>query len=89
MKSIFGAQEMNKAIKLLRDQSGWHFFAGDESQDYADNSDNFSIYEVNTICNYDPAIIPYLDSNPGSAFGRIEGTDIFAPEELSEVQDEE
>jgi hypothetical protein len=42
--------------------SGWRFFSGDESQEYGDNPDNFAIYEVNTICNYDPAIIRYLDA---------------------------
>ena len=67
--------------------SGWHFFSGDESQEYADNADNFAIYEVNTICNYDPAIMRYLDAPYGSAFGRVPGTDEFRPETL-EVPEE-
>src|SRR5687767_15004865 len=62
--------------------SGWRFFAGDESQDYAETPDNFAIYEVNTICNYDPAIIPFLNASVGSAFGRVSGTDEFEPEEF-------
>ncbi len=62
--------------------SGWRFFAGDESQEYADNPDNFAIYEVNTICNYDPAIIPFLGAPFGSAFGRVHGTDKFESEDL-------
>lgn len=62
--------------------SGWRFFAGDESQEYADRPDNFSIYDVNTICNYDPAIVPFLDAPCGSAFGRVPGTDSFEPEEF-------
>jgi hypothetical protein len=41
--------------------SGWRFFSGAESQDYADNPDNFALYDVNTIANYDLTIIPYLD----------------------------
>ncbi len=57
--------------------SGWRFFAGDESQEYANNPDKLAIYEVNTICNYDQAIIPFLDAPFGSAFGRISGTDGF------------
>jgi hypothetical protein len=71
---------------MYRDQpdkevdSGWRFFAGDESQEYADTPDNFAIYEVNTICNYDPAIIPLLDAPFGSAFGRVPGTDQFESE---------
>lgn len=60
--------------------SGWRFFAGDESQEYSDTPDNFAIYEVNTICNYDPTIIPFLHAPFGSAFGRIRGTDKFESE---------
>ncbi|MGA9192076.1 MAG: DUF2185 domain-containing protein [Anaerolineales bacterium] len=63
--------------------SGWRFFAGDESQEYADTPANFEIYAVNTICNYDPAIIPYLDAPFGSAFGRVSGTDKFVAEEFA------
>jgi hypothetical protein len=62
--------------------SGWRFFAGDEDQEYSDNPDHFSIYDVNTICNYDQAIIPYLDAPFGSAYGRESGSDLFTPEEL-------
>ena len=62
--------------------SGWRFLAGDESQEYTDEPDNFAIYEVNTICNYDSAIIPLLGAPAGSAFGRISGTDRFEPENL-------
>lgn len=50
--------------------SGWRLFAGDESQEYADTADHFAIYDVNTICNYDPDIIPLLDAPYGSAFER-------------------
>ncbi|MEO5714913.1 MAG: DUF2185 domain-containing protein [Luteolibacter sp.] len=60
--------------------SGWRFFSGDESQDYVDDPDNTSIYAVNTICNYDPAIIPFLGAPVGSSFGRVAGTDDFQAE---------
>src|SRR5690554_2269636 len=55
--------------------SGWTFMAGDEDQAYVDDPDRWGIYEVNTICNYDPAIIPYLDAKIGEAFGRDLGAD--------------
>lgn len=42
-----------------------------------DNADNHSICNVNTIANYDPAIIPFLDSEIGTAFERAEGQDHF------------
>src|SRR5437763_15518824 len=50
--------------------SGWRFFSGDETQEYADNPANFALYDVNTIANYDPGITEFLEAPPGSAFGR-------------------
>jgi hypothetical protein len=50
--------------------SGWRFMAGHESREYMDNPDNHGIYDVNSIANYDPDIIRYLDARFGSAFER-------------------
>jgi hypothetical protein len=50
--------------------SGWRFFAGDEDDDYANNPDNSGIYDLNSICNDDPEIIPFLRAPSGTAFGR-------------------
>ena len=50
--------------------SGWRFFSGTESPEYLDDPANTTVYEVNTIANYDPGIIPLLDSPVGSAFER-------------------
>ena len=52
--------------------SGWRFFAGDEDDDYANNSDNLSLYTLNTICNYDPTIVPFLASPYNSAYFKNE-----------------
>lgn len=57
--------------------SGWRFFAGDESQDYINNPDNISIYDVNTIANYDPSIIKYLDSDIGVELAKVKDDDTF------------
>ena len=57
--------------------SGWQFFSGTEDQEYVDNADNSAIYDVNTIANYDKAIIPYLDLPIGTQLERIHGTDKF------------
>lgn len=48
--------------------SGWRFFAGDEDEEYTSNPNNFNIFEINTICNYDETIIPYLEYPINSAF---------------------
>jgi hypothetical protein len=62
--------------------SGWRFFSGAEGQDYADNPDNFALYDVNTIANYDLTIIPYLDQPVGIAWGK-NGQGNFEREHLS------
>jgi hypothetical protein len=59
------------------EDSGWRFIAGDESQEYLDNPDFCAIYEVNTIANYDPTIIPYLNAPSGSDFQRDPETGKF------------
>ena len=50
--------------------SGWRFFSGDETDEYTNNPDNFSMFQLNTICNYDIDIIQYLESEIGSEFYR-------------------
>ena len=53
--------------------SGWCFLSGDESDEYMANNANHGIYDVNTIANYDPEVIAYLDEPTGSAFERRNG----------------
>jgi hypothetical protein len=50
--------------------SGWRFFAGDESDSYTENAANFSVFDVNTVANYDPAIVPFLTAPVGNAYAR-------------------
>lgn len=57
--------------------SSWRFFSGTEDQDYVDNPNNTMIYNVNTIANYDRAIISYLELLFGTELERIENTDEF------------
>lgn len=52
--------------------SGWRFFMGLEEDGYLNDPDNMEIYDLNTICNYDPDIIPYLEADFGSAFIRVD-----------------
>lgn len=50
--------------------SGWRFFAGDESEAYAENPGNFAFHDINTIANYDPGIVVVIESPVGSVFER-------------------
>jgi hypothetical protein len=58
--------------------SGWRFLSGDESDDYLDESGHLEVYDVNTIANYDPDIVPYLGARVGSAFERGDGRQFVA-----------
>lgn len=62
--------------------SGWRFMAGDESDEYMDNPENHSVYQVNTICNFDRDIIPILNSAPGTAYIRDENGKLVFDEML-------
>ena len=57
--------------------SGWRFFSGTETQEYVDDASHISIYDANTIANYDPAIIAYLASPEGTQLERVAGTTKF------------
>jgi hypothetical protein len=52
--------------------SGWRFTSGDESDEYMNAPENLSVFDVNTIANYDPDIVFFLDADVGSAFERSE-----------------
>lgn len=60
--------------------SGWAFLAGDESDNYMADASKHAIYDVNTIANYDPEIIPLLDAPVGSAFIRTESGLVADPQ---------
>jgi|GEM_PF-1314942 len=62
------------------EDSGWRFLAGDEDETFMSDASNHSIFDVNTIANHDPAIVPYLDAPFGSAFYR--NGDRFVPDPL-------
>lgn len=59
------------------EDSGWCFMAGHETQEYMDNPENLGLYDVNTIANYDPEIIPLLDAPYETAYARNEETGEF------------
>lgn len=74
---------MYREAVSLREDSGWRFLSGLESQEYLDDSRNHSIYDVNTIANYDPDIIPFIEAPVGSAFERDVESGLFVPVKFS------
>lgn len=66
--------------------SGWRFFSGEESDDYVNDLAHTEAYDLNSICNYDPDIIPLLTAPYGTAYAR--GTDgKFHAEQYTPPQD--
>ncbi len=55
--------------------TGWRFFSGNEDDDYTNNPDNFNVFDINTICNYDDTIIPYLNSEINISYEKVD--DLF------------
>lgn len=68
--------------------SGWRFMSGLEDQDYMDEAEYHGIYDVNTIANYDPSIIPLLESPIGAVFERTPGAAKFRPVDDWSPEDE-
>ena len=68
---------MYREATQRKGDTGWRFFAGDESQDYIDDSSHSGVYEINTIANYDPAILAYVATPPPCAFEKIPGSRAF------------
>ena len=58
--------------------SGWRFFSGEESGEYVNDPHNVGVYQLNTICNYDPDILPLLTAPYGSAYARGEDGKFYA-----------
>ena len=72
--------------------SGWRFTAGDESDEYMDDPNNAGIYDLNSICNDDPDIIPLLHTPAPCAFERdtngvLQPIKDWKPEQDEEEQD--
>ena len=65
--------------------SGWRFFAGNEDDKYSNDPNNIHIFAINTVCNYDPDIIPYVNATYGTAFIRIDERSFAVDDGTQEV----
>ncbi len=79
----FGVGYMYREVPEHEGDSGWRFFAGDESQAYVDDAANTLLYSVNTIANYDESIIPLLITPPPCAFERDDNDSEWLPIEFA------
>ena len=64
----------------MRDEqdSGWQFFAGDESDEYINDVNNVELCIVGSIIGIDPILMNYIDSPVGASFVRISSSEFEA-----------
>ncbi|ARU31589.1 hypothetical protein CAP31_07755 [Sulfuriferula sp. AH1] len=70
---------MYREATTRTEDSGWRFFSGDENQDYINDLSHTGVYALNTVANYDPDIIPYLNTPAPCAFEKIPGSNKYRP----------
>jgi len=57
-----------------KDDSGWRFFEGNESDDFVNNSDNIGLYDIETILEKDSSIPGYIvDIEENASFEKVDG----------------
>lgn len=61
-------RRMYRVMPQRYQDSGWRFFAGNETPEYLSRPGFTGIYDVNIVANYCPEIVPFLDSPPYSAY---------------------
>ncbi len=59
------------------EDSGWRFLSGTETEEYTEDDDNYKVVDVNIVANFEPAIVPHLNSKYGSEFERSEDGKTF------------
>lgn len=64
---------MYRVMPERRQDSGWRFFAGNESPEYLADPRYIGIYDVNLVANYCPDIIENLNAPPYSAYEKGPG----------------
>lgn len=61
------------------EDSGWRFFCGDESDDYANEVENICVVSLGAVLGEDDSVLDLLESPPGSAFQLDGSTGKFVP----------
>lgn len=68
---------MYREERIDKEDTGWRFLSGLETEEYLDDPDNSKALSVNVVANYDQAIIPYLKNKIGTEWERVGGTEEF------------
>ncbi|MFA6128305.1 MAG: DUF2185 domain-containing protein [Bacteroidales bacterium] len=68
---------MYREERFDKEDTGWRFLSGTETQEYIDDPETSKVFSINAIANYDPAILPYIKLPEGTELERVEGSDEF------------
>jgi hypothetical protein len=60
-----------------KEDSGWRFLTGDETDEYMDNSDNLAFVSIGAVLSRDDSILSLLEEPCGSSFQRDAESDEF------------
>ena len=63
---------MYRVMPSRRQDSGWRFFAGNETPSYLADQRYNGLYDVNVVANYCPEVVENLDAPPYSAYEYLE-----------------
>jgi hypothetical protein len=61
--------------------SGWRFLAGDETEEFLENEENYGVFDVEYIVGIDPLVRNYIHLPVGTELERTEGKFIPYTEE--------
>ncbi len=61
---------MRRGVPVAPEDSGWAFYAGDETKRYLADRSRSAVFHVNELANMDKTIVPWLYALPGAAFVR-------------------
>lgn len=69
---LYREEPMEKDPERGYEDTGWRIMAGDESDDYMDNSENIHLVSIGAVLTRDDSFIDILDAPIGSAFEKNE-----------------
>lgn len=78
---------MYREEPLTDKDSGWVFMSGLETDEQLASPDSLGVFDVNTLANYDPTIVPYLDCPIGSSFSRASEFEPFEEDDFDDDDD--
>lgn len=59
---------MYREEPVFEQDSGWRFFSGDETDEFAANPENFGVYDISDVTRNHPSVAEWLAQPAGTAW---------------------